>query len=194
MSSISFLRKAGLFLREDVLDAALCARLSAEMADAPGESPSLYRDGEYAIDHGLRRSLRLRMPAASRTLVQQTIDALRPAVAEHFHLTLHGTEGADFLAYRTGDFFAVHRDRARADDHLPAGPRQVALIIFLNPSPGYVGGDLRLYSVLDDPQFKEYGFSVPPAPGLLVAFRADLLHEVTPVVSGARFVIVDRFR
>ena len=92
---------------------------------------------------------------ASRTLAQHTIDGLRSAVAEHFHLALSSTEVADFLAYRTAIFSPSSRSRAR--DAVVRWSAAVALIIF---SSCDLLSHLRLYGVLDDP--RSIGFACRP--------------------------------
>ena len=63
-----------------------------------------------------------------------------------------------------------------------AARRSVAVVLFLNGD--FEGGLLRL--------FAGETIEIAPQAGLLVAFPADLLHEVT-VVSGTRDAVVDWF-
>jgi predicted 2-oxoglutarate/Fe(II)-dependent dioxygenase YbiX len=73
--------------------------------------------------------------------------------------------------------------------------RKVAAILFLNgerQAPGtatdarFDGGFLNLFDLtLDLPEW-----TVVPEAGLLIAFPADVPHEVTPVLSGQRFTAV----
>ena len=65
-------------------------------------------------------------------------------------------------------------------------------VLFLNDD--YTGGALTLYGLVDDPKWRDYGFAVAPAPGLLVAFPSDMLHEVTPVIAGERCTVANWFR
>jgi SM-20-related protein len=46
------------------------------------------------------------------------------------------------------------------------------------------------YGLLEDPRTHGHGLAVEGEPGLLLAFRPDLLHEVTPVLHGDRYTIV----
>ena len=95
--------------------------------------------------------------------------------------------------YRPGDFYRPHRDRAaRAGDFVEgARSRRVSVVLFLND--GYSGGALTLYGLVDDPKWRAYGFPIAPAPGLLIAFASDLVHEVTPVTAGERCTAVSWF-
>jgi predicted 2-oxoglutarate/Fe(II)-dependent dioxygenase YbiX len=125
--------------------------------------------------------------------IRQRIAALMPELAAHFHEPLDTCEDPTFLVYRPGGFYRPHRDRAtRTDESAGAArARRVSIVIFLNGD--YTGGALTLYGLVDDPGWRDFGFAVPPAPGLLVAFRSDLLHEVTPVTAGERFTVVTWF-
>jgi predicted 2-oxoglutarate/Fe(II)-dependent dioxygenase YbiX len=58
---------------------------------------------------------------------------------------------------------------------------------------GYNGGKLILYGLIPTPDWEHYGFPVTAETGLLIAFRSDIFHEVTPVTAGERFTIVSWF-
>ena len=67
--------------------------------------------------------------------------------------------------------------------------RLISTVIFLSrqaESPGpdvYCGGSLL---------FTRFDFHMPAEPGMLVAFRSETTHEVTPVTHGERFSIASR--
>jgi predicted 2-oxoglutarate/Fe(II)-dependent dioxygenase YbiX len=113
-------------------------------------------------------------------------------VAGNFGVTLTSREGASFLRYPPGGLYRPHRDRAVVASWPDAARRLVAVVVFLNSSRaidvagGFDGGVLRLFADGEAP-FVE----VHPRAGTLVAFRADRLHEVTPVRHGTRETIVD---
>jgi predicted 2-oxoglutarate/Fe(II)-dependent dioxygenase YbiX len=50
-----------------------------------------------------------------------------------------------------------------------------------------------IYGILSGPQFESHGFKFPGKTGTLIAFRSELLQEVTPVTSGVRYTVVDWF-
>ena len=58
------------------------------------------------------------------------------------------------------------------------------MVVFLND--GFTGGTLNL---LDGSSAR----AIVPQEGTLVAFSADTLHEVAPVVDGTRDTVVDWF-
>jgi predicted 2-oxoglutarate/Fe(II)-dependent dioxygenase YbiX len=118
--------------------------------------------------------------------IERRLDAVRDAVARFFGLALGEREGPGFLRYAEGGFYRPHRDRAHVPSWPDAARRQVAVVTFLNGSGDFEGGLLRLYG-------DARTVDVRPEAGLLVAFPADLLHEVTTVRGGTRDAIVDWF-
>jgi predicted 2-oxoglutarate/Fe(II)-dependent dioxygenase YbiX len=123
--------------------------------------------------------------------VERRLDAARDAIASFHAVSLGIREGAGFIRYPDGGFYKAHRDRASVPSWPDAARRRIALVVFLNSSNGteaggFSGGTLRLFvdaSAVD----------VRPQAGLLVAFPADALHEVTAVRGGTRDAIVDWF-
>jgi SM-20-related protein len=69
-------------------------------------------------------------------------------------------------------------------------------VLFLNGEGGadqpssYGGGQLTFYGLMGD----RLGLPLAGRPGLLVAFRSDLVHAVTPVTRGERYTVVSWFR
>ncbi len=101
---------------------------------------------------------------------------------------------AGFLRYETGGFYRPHRDWAPDGPWPGAARRRVAVVLFLNGSTAgdgkagaFDGGALRL--IQDDPG--QTVVTVEPKAGMLVAFRADTLHEVARVDRGTRDAVVD---
>jgi predicted 2-oxoglutarate/Fe(II)-dependent dioxygenase YbiX len=132
----------------------------------------------------VRRAVSIEVAPAVVADVEQRLDAIRDAVAAAHDMALGGREGAGFVRYAEGGFYRPHRDRAEVPSWPDAAHRCVAVVLFLNQDFG--GGMLRLFS--------DGGtIEVQPEEGLLVAFRADLLHEVTEVRGGTRDAVVDWF-
>jgi predicted 2-oxoglutarate/Fe(II)-dependent dioxygenase YbiX len=111
-------------------------------------------------------------------------------VAEALGLSLGEREGAGFLRYPAGGFYRAHRDRGNDPQWEPAARRAAAIVAFLNTSRAngregeFDGGLLRIH-------FPQGTIDVVPEAGLLVAFPADVLHQVTEVRDGTRDTIVD---
>ncbi|HZC81508.1 MAG TPA: 2OG-Fe(II) oxygenase, partial [Nitrospiraceae bacterium] len=98
---------------------------------------------------------------------------------------------------REGDFYQVHNDGDNgADAPALTRERKVSVVIFLNSQAQqpvddtYGGGSLTFYGLIDDPRWLTYGFPLSSEPGLLVAFRSNVLHQVLPVTYGKRYSIV----
>ena len=124
--------------------------------------------------------------------VELRLESCRERVAGALDMTLSEREGAGFVRYPVGGFYKPHRDRGDDPEWDGAARRAVALVLFLNTSRDsglegeFDGGVLRLF-------FAQAQVDVAPEAGLLVAFSADVLHEVTDVRGGTRDAIVDWF-
>ena len=135
-----------------------------------------------SLDARVRRAADISVEPDVVRQIESLLDVYREDVARFFEVPLVEREGAAFLRYGPGDMYQPHRDRG----HLPSWPgaarRRIAVVIFLNDQ--FAGGVLRL---LDE------SLDIVPREGLLVAFDASSLHEVTTVAAGTRDVIVDWF-
>ncbi|NJM52005.1 MAG: 2OG-Fe(II) oxygenase [Blastocatellia bacterium] len=105
-----------------------------------------------------------------------------------------------FTRYDEGDYYRTHLDISpHANAPAVINDRQVSIIIFVNQegenlSEGdYIGGNLTFYGLLKDRQWQNVGLPLESEMGLLIAFRPDMPHEVTPVTEGSRFTITTWF-
>ena len=125
-------------------------------------------------------------------VIEAKLESWRERVAASLGLALGAREGAGFIRYPVGGFYRPHCDRGDDPEWEGASRRAVALVVFLNTSRDgglegeFSGGVLRLFMPQQD-------LDVSPEAGLLVAFPADVLHEVTVVRGGTRDTIVDWF-
>lgn len=92
----------------------------------------------------------------------------RIGFAERYRIACYEAEGAGF--------FAPHRDFSKASAH-----RHFAMTIALND--GYQGGALRF------PEFGSREYLLRP--GQAIVYSGSLLHEVTPMTAGSRFVLIN---
>jgi predicted 2-oxoglutarate/Fe(II)-dependent dioxygenase YbiX len=169
------------YLEPDFLDPDSCRRIRRAMdAGVPDAAEVLDRAIEPRV--AVRRAASIEIAEACVRDVESRLDARRDAIAAFYGVALTGREGAGFIRYPVGGFYAPHRDRADVPSWPDAARRRIALVVFLNDATG----TLRL-SVDTSP------VDVIPREGLLVAFPADTLHEVTVVQGGDRDVIVDWF-
>jgi len=182
----------------DFLDTRACAELRGELQRAAGSSATLLgRPGESAVAPQIRRTTRAALPAATRERVTRLLMERREMFEEHFGVTLATCEEPQFLRYQPGDFFVAHQDGNTPLIHDDSRFRKISAVIFLSPqsqAPApdtYGGGSFVFHGPYSDPFLR---LPMAPAPGTLIAFRAETTHEVTPVTHGERFTIVTWFR
>jgi SM-20-related protein len=128
-------------------------------------------------------------------LIEARLLALRQQIEGHFQVALQGCVTPQFLRYRKGDFYIAPRDNRLAKQ------RQISVVVFLNDHAlrhqaldFYDGGDLTFYRLIDDnPRWTNIGLPLTSEEGLLIAFRSQVVHEVTPVTRGERYTIVNWF-
>lgn len=202
MPNAEFLARLGLLVVKDFLDKALCERLRAEIRSSL-QVPSLtYYEGSSSLQVGkeFRKAKDAKVNKETRRLVKERLLSAKPIIESHFSLALEGCQQPDFLIYREGDFFRLHRDvgeSAECPEHLRK--RRISVVIFLNnqseePKPdSYYGGSLSFYGLVDIPDWKQYGFPLRGETGLLVGFRSDVYHQVQPIIHGERHTIVSWF-
>jgi SM-20-related protein len=204
MSQHSLFAQLGVLLIPEFLDAKQCQELRGEMRRSPCNDAVVAVRGrkEDVADAERRQTAQVQVSeTTSRDMIERLL-ALKPRAEEFFAMPLADlVEVPKFLIYRKGHFFAPHRDVLRADDEVSAPiirARRVNLVVALNDESeavdegGYRGAALTLYGLIDKPEWRKYGFPVGVRAGSLVAFRADVLHEVAPIVEGERYNIVSR--
>jgi predicted 2-oxoglutarate/Fe(II)-dependent dioxygenase YbiX len=199
MTAASFFTKLGVFVAPSFLDLDTCTRIRDEMRMAPIEEA---RVGDGYIDENKRKTSVSEVSNETRRLIETRVLALKPRIEEYFGFQLADElERPKFLIYKLGNFFSPHTDRRKpeAEGLQIFKLRRVNVILYLNgesdvPGPDvYGGGQLTLYGLVKRAGWEYYGFPITGAPGLLVAFNSQLLHEVTPTIHGERFNIVTRF-
>ncbi|MGH9848283.1 MAG: 2OG-Fe(II) oxygenase [Blastocatellia bacterium] len=200
MPNPDFFARLGLLTIKGFLDDELCIRLLSE-ADSNRGVPATIRQGSATtLDESVRQTMRVKVTALSKSLVKTRLLALRPRLESHFQIALKGIEGPQFLVYTVGSFYKQHQDSTTEPGTLEyAEARKVSVVVFLNnesdePKPNcYGGGSLRLYGIMSDPPWEKCGFPLIGEKGLLIAFRSDVIHEVTPVTHGTRYAAVNWF-
>jgi len=181
---------------ENFLDAATCAAMIDELrvaTSAPAKTYGTSRDVEVQI----RRTTAVLPGDAMRALIDRRLRDEMPSIASYFAIDLTDIEEPQFLRYQTGDFFVAHQDGNTPLVFDESRFRKISVVVFLSPqseepTPGsYGGGSLVLHGPYLGPPLRR---PLAPAPGTLVAFRAETTHEVTPVTHGERFTIVSWYR
>ena len=189
-----------LFVIKDFLEPHTCQEIVAEMRASQADAATVYgRTTSGVVDQGVRQTLRIRPAATTVDLVMQRFLACKQTLEQHFARTLAECEDPQFLRYREGDFFVAHQDGNTGLLRLDTERRLVSLVVFLSresetPEPdAYCGGSLVFTNLRPGPSDLKK-FHLPGEPGVLVAFRSETTHEVTPVTHNERYSIVSWFR
>lgn len=193
----AFFRQLGLFARDDFLDAAFCARLRSEMREAAPEEGRIIgnnSNSEGTIDESVRRVSSAHVSKGSNLVVTSRLKQIKLDLEHYFRVSVTSCDGPHYLIYEPGDFYKPHEDAS------PGAPihilqRRVSLVVFLNAvskdpaQESYGGGALTFHGLMRGPGWEKCAFSLDASPGLLVAFRPSVVHEVRPVTFGRRFTI-----
>jgi SM-20-related protein len=193
---------SNIFMIRDFLDPRACAGLMAEARSAPTTPAPVYVEGSTERVHEtVRKAASLHPSDETISRIQDHLLKQKPALEDYFGRNLTDCERPQFLRYREGDFFVRHQDGNSEQlefDHLRI--RRISIVVFLNDGSAepkahtFGGGSLNFYQEGGDSPAESSVFSLSGEAGLLVAFTADTVHEVTPVTSGERFTIISWFR
>lgn len=185
-----------LFIAKQFLDPNTCAAIVAEMSAAQGDPATVYgRTTTGSIDQNVRQTLRIRPSSATVELIERRLWELKAVVEKHFEVVLSEREDPQFLRYREGDFFVAHQDGNTGLLRLDTERRRVSTVLFLSnesetPQDGaHCGGSLVFTDLRSGSKSRVVG-----EPGMLIAFRAETTHEITPVTHGERYSIVSWYR
>jgi predicted 2-oxoglutarate/Fe(II)-dependent dioxygenase YbiX/peroxiredoxin len=165
-----------------------CARLIAWWHEKGNEASGTIDNranaetGAYAQTSKRRRDHEIVDQALNAELGAIFRRRIVPEVAKAFQFQATRTTGFKIAAYldqsSTGGYFRAHRDNISPI----SAHRRFAVSLFLNDASDYDGGGLR---------FPEYGDALYRAnAGEAIAFSCSLLHEVTDVTRGARFMLL----
>lgn len=185
-----------LFIARQFLDPGVCREILAEMSAAPADAATVYgRTASGSVDQNVRQTLRIRPSLATVELITGRLLELKAVLEEHFGVSLGECEDPQFLHYREGDFFVAHQDGNTGLLRLDTEARLVSTVLFLSresDSPqtdAHCGGSLVFTNLRTGSKFRQIG-----EPGMLIAFRAETTHEITPVTHGERFSIVSWYK
>ena len=202
MSDLEQLRSLGMLVEPNFFDWKTCNHLRTEAATASTiEAAVASRIGSLPYVAEMDRKTKVvAVQQLAVALVKARFQELRPRLETHFGVLLSGCELPQFLAYETGGFYRVHVDRGpNRESSDPESRRKVSLVAFLNGESfrsdegSYRGGSLIFYPIGNEPEVVLNGVALAGRPGLLIAFRSDVLHEVTPVTEGRRYTVVSWF-
>lgn len=185
-----------LFTVKQFLEPNVCQEIVAAMSAAQGDAATVYgRTTSGAVEQNIRKTLRIRPSVATVESIVSRLWALKDSIEKHFAVALSECEDPQFLRYREGDFFVAHQDGNTGLMRLDTEQRLVSTVLFLSresdsSQPGaHCGGSLVFTNLRTFEKVRVVG-----EPGMLVAFRAETTHEITPVTHGDRYSIVSWYR
>src|SRR5579872_3493496 len=118
-------------------------------------------------------------------LYRRMEDAVLALNARYFRFDLSAMTNFQYALYGgpEGGHFDWHKDYGRDSNDPARAPRKLTLSLQLSDPSGYEGCELqvRAGNKID---------VAPKARGTLVAFPANVLHQVTPILSGVRKSLV----
>lgn len=211
MANFEILKRLGLFIQQDFLDREFLASCTFQPQNIDFIPARVYQNipgqetVEQTLDEKTRKTKMLQVERSKLKYVRQRLREIKPALEEYFDLTLTDCEIPQFYLYEEGSFFKPHFDQAAVDETIfkpedkIAAKRQVSVVIFLNTkseevkSSCYGGGALTFYGLIESEKWMRYGFPLFGEPGMIAAFRSNVLHEVKPVTHGERYTIVSWF-
>ena len=121
----------------------------------------------------------------TETLYRRLEDAVLHLNARYFRFDLSGLAMFQYARYggEEGGHFDWHKDYGRDPADPDQEPRKLTLSLQLSDAADYQGCDLQLRAgnQID---------TAPRARGTLIAFPANVLHQVTPIRSGIRRALV----
>ena len=175
-----------LFVIRQFFEPDVCASIVAELKTIEGCAATVYgRSATGSVDERARKTLRLNPADETIKLVVARLWEYKEPIEKHFAVTLRECEDPQFLRYREGDYFVAHQDGNTGMLKLDTEQRLISTVIFL--SQEYTGGSLVFSNLTGKSPFAS-------EPGMLVAFRSETTHEVTPVTHGERYSIASWYR
>jgi SM-20-related protein len=188
-----------LLLTPNFLDDATCAAIIREADASESNRAMVYGQGDSGhVYDRVRKASRLELPPTTTEFVNRRLLEHMKTLEQHFSISLTDCEQPQFLRYGVGDFFVAHQDGNTGLLRLTSdAERKISVVIFLNrqddrDADSYSGGSLKFSDYRAEQPYSE--FELPVQRGMLVAFRAELTHEVTPVISGQRYSVVSWYR
>jgi len=183
-----------LFVVKQFFEPEICAAIAAELRAIEGSAATVYgRTTAGLVDQRARKTIRLDPAEQTVKLVTTRLWECKDAVEKYFAVALKECEEPQFLRYREGDFFVAHQDGNTGMLNLDAEQRLISTVIFMSrqsedpEAETYCGGSLVFSSLTDQ-------VTIPSEAGMLIAFRSEMTHEVTPVTHGERYSIASWYR
>ena len=169
---------------DDVITPNQCDKL-IEIANQQGFASATIDDNEKEnnsgyIDDNIRKAQIALIPYKKHKWLENAlITTLRDCNA-NLQFDLDGFMDLQVIKYDVDSFFLPHLDILTINSDMQ---RKVTFVIQLSNPDDYVGGDLCVWTNKEEDRMSR-------KKGSLHAFPSYLLHEVTPILSGTRYVLI----
>jgi predicted 2-oxoglutarate/Fe(II)-dependent dioxygenase YbiX len=171
-----------------------CGEIIRTIEASPREPAQVVRAGETILDQSLRSCFDHHLPDAFKRSIGDRMATYFEAHRAKFDSDADHIYGPYFMSYQQGSYFRAHRDVANhRNDPLRLAAHRWSLLVYLNGReatgslPTFEGGALIIYE--SHPKLHDRRVIIVPQPGMLVAFRSSLMHEVAVVQQGTRYAI-----
>ena len=190
----------GLLIHRNFIDDAVCNSIIEQTRCNSSTRATVYgrADGDM-VDERVRKASRITPTTNDINHVTRRLLDYKGTIERHFNSALRDCEAPQFLRYEVGDFFVAHQDGNTGLIRLASDKeRRISIVIFVNNQTEepiantFSGGSLRFSDYRANPQLRQ--FDLAAETGMLVAFRSEITHEVTPVTHGERYSIVSWYR
>ena len=164
---------------EPILPADVCNTLIAQFQGSATQARVFGEDGEI-IDKKTRSTKSFAIPLeSSPDLYAGIAQYCQQINNENWQFKLEDMDHLQFLIYDVGDKYNYHLDIGPGENMT----RKLSIVIPLSSEESYEGGELLI-------KIGETEKSVPLKQGHAILFPSYILHKVTPVTKGRRFMLV----
>jgi predicted 2-oxoglutarate/Fe(II)-dependent dioxygenase YbiX len=194
-SGAALLAEVGAVAIPRALDTRICSALMLDIDASPGDPTTMISDEDLNRRNweGAQSTTVHGSPFA-QALVELVLAHQLRRLEKFFERPLEWNKEFHFLVYEQGGFIRPHRDVMEGGEVLEKIRERVVLFsLFLNGRDGpegeaYEGGEFMLHPT------PERDLVLSCKAGLLLAFRADLVHSVREITAGTRYSVSGWFR
>ena len=158
-------------------DPILTKQECSNLIDRLSEKVSTARLGANTVDTSYRSTKSCQVK--DKLLEANLLDYCYDLNDKFWNFELEGQDPIQFLLYEVGDNYNWHLDIGKGKH----STRKLSIVIPLSSGESYEGGELLV-------KIAEKDISVPLKQGCPILFPSYILHKVTPVTKGKRFMLV----
>ena len=180
----------GLLVVDNFLDPAWRRSLLHECENKAGSAHAIGAEagGEgkrIAVDNDVRKSEHIDIGSVKTDVIGAVRQIFTNVVGPHFQRRIEWFEKPEILRYREGGQYIPHADSEnwieKDQRWKRAINRDLSVLLYLNDD--FEGGEVH---------FPNFGYTIKPTTGLLIAFPSDhrYLHAAQTVTAGVRYAVV----